>query len=468
MKISMARRMRSRSLLLLPLLAASLALPAGPARADGTPVRTIETHVLPIGQYTLGTITKQGAAALRTVRTRAAEDDGAQVALETVGPAARFAKKSSIASAAAQPPSRPAAGQLAAAAVTYPAPTRTMTAAECRTALGSSNKFFLKSRFAVCSGASFLQTWLQNGRPVGESMFNVMAVGTIGENTRQIQFTYHVTDRVSTGNTGVTGMQITLEGKIAQSWPSTVKYTPSGTALPVTKTWAQFAAASSVQTSVTAAKGVGSNGSTETIFAVYQPSVKIKAPAPWTLGGSTGGNLFMLAPRWDKANYLANSANGGAATFSYLGTLYYSKAEGAPERAVALHIEKAFKTPGQTQPPSSTKKIPGQTADEPLTRLYTDTARRDRNRAVAVSNCRKYFGPDYATGGKECDEFPFASTYQGAAGSEYDPYQLPNNFSVQALDGTQNGNAGNLLGQFVSKYRILDGPDDGYLVQITG
>ncbi|MEV0019571.1 hypothetical protein [Streptomyces tendae] len=193
-----------------------------------------------------------------------------------------------------------------------------MTAAECRTALGSSNKFFLKSRFAVSSGASFLQTWLQNGRPVGESMFNVMAVGTIGENTRQIQFTYHVTDRVrvSTGNTGVTGMQITLDGKIAQSWPSTVKYTPSGTALPATKTWAQFAA-SSVQTSVTAANGAGSNGSTETIFAVYQPSVKIKAPAPGTPGSSTGGDLFMLAPRWDKASYLANSANGGAATFSY-------------------------------------------------------------------------------------------------------------------------------------------------------
>lgn len=56
---------------------------------------------------------------------------------------------------------------------------------------------------------------------------------------------------------------------------------------------------------------------------------------------------------------------------------------------------------------------------------------------------------------------------QGAAGSEYDPYQLPNNFSVQALDSTQNGNAGNLLAQFVSKYRLLDGPD-GYLVQITG
>jgi hypothetical protein len=36
-----------------------------------------------------------------------------------------------------------------------------------------------------------------------------------------------------------------------------------------------------------------------------------------------------------------------------------------------------------------------------------------------------------------------------------------------ALNGTENGNAGNLLGQFYSKYRLLDGPDDGLLVEIT-
>lgn len=63
---------------------------------------------------------------------------------------------------------------------------------------------------------------------------------------------------------------------------------------------------------------------------------------------------------------------------------------------------------------------------------------------------------------------PLPSTYQGAARAGYEAYQLPDNVSVQAPDGTQNGNAGNLLGQFVSKYRLLDGPDDGYLVRITG
>ncbi|NWF31309.1 hypothetical protein HW130_34705 [Streptomyces sp. PKU-EA00015] len=354
------------------------------------------------------------------------------------------------------------------AAITYPEPSRSMTGSECRNALGSTSKFFLKSRFAVCSGASYLQMWLRDGRPVGEGAFDVVVVGTIPLNSRQIQFTYHVMNMATVGTTGAPGLRITLKGQIAKSWPSNVSYSYGGTAMPSTRTWTQFQAAGSVTTTVKAANGVGSNGSTESIFAVYQPSVSVAAPAPWKLGGATGGDIFMLAPRWDKANYLANSANGGAATFSYLGTLYYSKATGAPERAVALHIEKAFKTPGQTQPPSSTKKVPGQTTDEPLTRLYVDSARRDRNRAIAVSNCVKYFGANYAEGGKQCDEYPFAAIYQGCAASEYDPHQLPNNFSVMALDGAENGNAGNLLGQFYSKYRLLDGPDDGYLVKITG
>ncbi|MEV6962692.1 hypothetical protein AB0M97_26655 [Streptomyces sp. NPDC051207] len=174
MKIGTTKRTRGRTLILLPLLATSLALPAGPVRADSTSVQTVETHVLPIGQYTLGTITKQGAAALRTVRTRAAEDDGAHVALENVGPAARFAKVE-----------------------------RVLPQVAVRRVL-----------------RRIVPADLAPGRQaVGESMFNVMAVGTIAENTRQIQFAYHVTERVSTGNTGVTGMQITLDGKIAQSWP---------------------------------------------------------------------------------------------------------------------------------------------------------------------------------------------------------------------------------------------------------
>ncbi|WP_455568674.1 NucA/NucB deoxyribonuclease domain-containing protein [Streptomyces niveus] len=76
-----------------------------------------------------------------------------------------------------------------------------------------------------------------------------------------------------------------------------------------------------------------------------------------------------------------------------------------------------------------------------------------------MNACRRHFGPDYTAGGKDCGEYPFATTYEGAAGSLYDPEQLRNNFSVMALDSTQNQAAGTLLGQFLTTSRLIDGPD---------
>ncbi|TXL83297.1 hypothetical protein EW053_37370, partial [Streptomyces sp. IB2014 016-6] len=318
----------------------------------------------------------------------------------------------------------------------------------------------------VCSGASFTQIWSRNGQPAGTSFFNLRVVGTIPLNSRTITYTYHYTDLGTVGTTGAAAMGITTSATIPFISPSTAKTTQGGTVMPSTRTFAQLAASGRFAQTQTAAAGQGSNGATDTVFGVYQPSVKIKPPAGYTLTGNLEGSPFMFPPRWDKASYL-NSFGTGAAVFSMITPMLYSKAADAPERAVALHIEKAFKTPGLTQPPSSTKNVPGQTTAAPLTRLYQDRKRRDDNRAQAVNACRRHFGPDYTAGGKDCDEYPFATTYEGAAGSLYDPEQLPNNYSVMALDSTQNQAAGTLLGQFLTKARLIDGPDDGFLVADT-
>ncbi|THC40903.1 hypothetical protein E7X58_37405 [Streptomyces sp. A1499] len=174
----------------------------------------------------------------------------------------------------------------------------------------------------------------------------------------------------------------------------------------------------------------------------------------------------MLPPRWDKAAYLPDRATGAAA-FSVSTSLKYSTKDTAPERHVAKHIKTAFTSPGATKPLYSGKRLPGKIADEPLTRLYSDATRRKENRSRAIYNCKKYYGGGYAQGGKECDEYPMASTYEGAAQSNYDHRAHPKNFSVKPLPKASNGAAGNLLAQYYDKNRILDGPDDGFLVKIT-
>lgn len=347
-----------------------------------------------------------------------------------------------------------------------------MTFEECKKGLGSDKKFFVKSRFAVCNGASFLQIWVRNNQPVGESMFNVRVVGTIAKNSRTISFQYYFTDFDTTGTTGAAAMPITTKGNIPQSWPSGVRYTRGGN-MPGTKTFAELKALRTFTETVNAKPGQGSSGSTDLIFAVYEPAISYTPPAGWTLSGAPGAKLFILAPRWDAASYLANSTGGGnpdrkgAATFSYVPTMTYSAKPGAEERAVAQHIKTAFTAPEDTKPYMSAKKVPGQAASDPLHRTV-NKARKEANRKAAVKQCKRYWGANYSHGStRECDEYPFATTYEGAAEHDFDEDAKKFNFSVRPIPKDDNGAGGNILTSFYAKNRIVDGMDDGFIVKIV-
>ncbi|MER6609842.1 NucA/NucB deoxyribonuclease domain-containing protein [Streptomyces sp. NPDC000927] len=432
----------------------------------------MESYVLPVGAAKPSLEDLQGGSGMQRLRDLVAQaEPGARLPLETVGPAATYAplshRPSGTAPAQSASAAQPAVGPSAAA----PEPARTMTFEECKKGLGSDKSFFVKSRFAVCNGASFLQTWMRNNKPVGESMFNVRAVGTIAKNSRLINFQYYFTDFLTTGTTGASAMPITTKGNIPQSWPAGAKYIRGGK-MPGTKTFAQLKAQRTFNETVTAKPGQGSKKNLDLLFAVYEPAISYTPPPGWTLHGALGGKLFMLAPRWESASYLANSTGGGkpekkgAATFSYLSALTLSAKKGAEEQAEAAHIRQAFLVPQDTKPYMSAKKVPGQTAKDPLHRTVSQS-RNDKNRAAAVKQCKRYWGPNYTTGGKECDEYPFASTYEGAAEPEYDPEVRKFNFSAKPIPKADNQAGGLILKSFYGKNRILDGLDDGFIVKIV-
>ncbi|MEU6825447.1 hypothetical protein ABZ921_32930 [Streptomyces atriruber] len=398
----------------------------------------------------------------RYLKESAADEARSTVPHETVGPARSGVFRSPEESAV----SRTQGNFVSATAVTLPEPSHTMTADECLEGLGS-KEFYIKSRYAVCSGREFTNTWFTNREPLGVSHFTVLAIGTIPKDSRTMTVTYHFGGFWATGRQNATGLGITTRAKIAQSWPSTAKYKQGGTAMPVKRTWSQLVASNSFKHTVYAAPGQGSNGSTDSVFAAYQPNIKLSPPPGWTIGQPSDRDVFMLPPRWDKATYLPNRAKG-AAVFSVSTALKFSTKRSAPEWDVAKHIKLAYTNPGATKPPYGDKKLPGNSANAPLTRLYKDSTRRDENRNRAIYNCKKYYGADYTEGGKkECDEFPMATTYEGAAQSKYDHRAHPKNFSAKPVDEKANGAAGNLAGQYYTKNRILDGPDDGFLVKIT-
>ncbi|WP_307026255.1 NucA/NucB deoxyribonuclease domain-containing protein [Streptomyces canus] len=433
----------------------------------------VESYVLPVGakKPTLEDLQSgRGMDRLRQLARQA--EPGTELAQETVGPAASYAPLSRKASGSVPLVEAASARSAVGPMVTAPEPSRKMTFEECKKGLGSDKKFFVKSRFAVCNGASFLQTWVRNNQPVGESMFNVRVVGTIAKNSRTINFQYYFTDFVTTGSTGAATMPITTKGNIPQSWPSGVRYTRGGNT-PGTKTFTELKALRTFSQTVNAKPGQGSSGSTDLIFAVYEPAISYTPPTGWTLSGALGGKLFMLAPRWDAASYLANSTGGGnpdrkgAATFSYVPTMTYSAKPGAEERAAAQHVKTAFTKPEDTKPYMSAKKVPGQTVKDPLHRTVSKD-RRDANRKAAVKQCKRYWGANYSWGGdRECDEYPFATTYEGAAEHDYDDDVKKFNFSVKPIAKTDNGAGGNILTSFYAKNRIIDGMDDGFIVKIV-
>ena len=62
--------------------------------------------------------------------------------------------------------------------------------------------------------------------------------------------------------------------------------------------------------------------------------------------------------------------------------------------------------------------------------------------------------------GQSCDEYPFASTYQGAA------LAGPGNFRSKAVNARQNSKVGTYLGIFFLRFRIAD--RDSFYVLIVG
>ncbi|WP_225882418.1 NucA/NucB deoxyribonuclease domain-containing protein [Streptomyces aureocirculatus] len=344
-----------------------------------------------------------------------------------------------------------------------------MTLDECRKGIGNGT-VYVKSRFAVCTGNSFIQTWKIRGRVKGQSAFNIRVVGTIAKNSRKIDYKYHFSEMGYGGRIPAKALKITVKPKVTQSWPSGARYTYSGT-MPGTKTFEEARRKKAFTHTVTAKAGQGS-GRLDSIFAVYQPTVTLKPPTPWTLAPPLSMKMTMSAPRWEAASYLANSTGNperrGAATFSYTVPLTYSAKDGAAEQQVAKHIRQAFLNPQDTKPYMSRKKVPGQKPSAPLHRTR-DTGRNEANGRAAIAQCKRHWGPNYTEGGKkECDEYPFRSTLEGAAEPDYDGDAIKFNFSSKPVLKEHNRDAGLLLKGFYAKNRMLaDTEDDGFIVKIT-
>ncbi|WP_434589660.1 NucA/NucB deoxyribonuclease domain-containing protein [Streptomyces sp. A5-4] len=173
--------------------------------------------------------------------------------------------------------------------------------------------------------------------------------------------------------------------------------------------------------------------------------------------------------RFDSAYYLPEEKKGSIFDRATPG-LSYAKSQ--PEVAgVAQHLEDARSAPDTTMPTQPGKVLHGGNAEDPIHRLApskgTDEQfRYDENRRIVTNYCRTKEMQDLKAtlpvdqGPYDCDEYAFASTYEGAG-----RFLFPNDgggpayerhYSVRWVNSEVNQEAGRRLGRWYMNDRILD------------
>ncbi|WP_410583811.1 hypothetical protein [Amycolatopsis sp. lyj-108] len=136
--------------------------------------------------------------------------------------------------------------------------------------------------------------------------------------------------------------------------------------------------------------------------------------------------------------------------------LNYIKGQGYDQ--VVDHIMLAQDHPEQTDPNRGTPKvIPGKWADLTKPGLNRVAYKGDvwkTNEAAKNIACATIPKPNPTD---QCDEYPFATTLQGAGKGD-------GNFSVKYVNGTQNGSAGGVLRWWYDRDRVLYGALDEFYV----
>ncbi|MGW2256075.1 hypothetical protein ACWCXH_38930, partial [Kitasatospora sp. NPDC001660] len=199
----------------------------------------------------------------------------------------------------------------------------------------------------------------------------------------------------------------------------------------------------------------GGVGRDDVIKEYLSPGFNITFPPGYDSDHRPIGLLPFLV-RWDNASYVKQGDSiDGAAIFDDIAPLTYNFSYQGTDQATA-HIYDALAYPNNTVPsdPWGKKIIPG-FKDNPLHRLYKNYSppdsetRYNANRTTATAQC----GPRH---GKECDEFPMASTYEGAAKADYELGADPWAYSARLIDRDDNQKAGRIAQDFYAWYRVLD------------
>jgi hypothetical protein len=183
------------------------------------------------------------------------------------------------------------------------------------------------------------------------------------------------------------------------------------------------------------------------------------------------GTRLQYRLRCDSADYFGEARTAACIFNDVFPHLQYfltdENGQDTKYRKVAEHIRFAQDNPNSTFPPKAEGKlIPGKYTGDPkdphLERIPTkgtkyDDGRHGQNSRAKDAACPLMDPPEADIVNPQCDEYPFASTAQGAAFGD---------FSVRWVPGEDNGSAGGILPHYYQDDRILYDEWDAFWVEI--
>ncbi|MCL7496076.1 NucA/NucB deoxyribonuclease domain-containing protein [Streptomyces sp. MCA2] len=319
-----------------------------------------------------------------------------------------------------------------------------VTIASCQTELGNREDSAVIDHYNFCAIKKSGHFFKKDGKVVAKAKFDVVIAGTGAEgsrtNTMQAAIrNYKITEGTPNSNKtfGIYWKTAGYSGSDGSNAACTVA--GENTKYLTRDQW-NAGATATVTVSSTRAQGYSRDGVSR---CVIQPNTHV----PQDIGA---GDIKVTETgvRQDSASYVGAAAS--AAIFDrVVPVMHYSRSSTA-HGEVAQHIYDAQTKPATTWPTHDGKSIPGSIASgKRLMRLYKDW---DANATQAYKDNTKAKNDACAdlqrADGEDCDEYPFASSWEGAGAGD-------GNFSVRYVNDSQNRSAGASLVAWYNSDRIL-------------
>lgn len=305
---------------------------------------------------------------------------------------------------------------------------------------------WFRDRFSQCTRRTWIIVVFLNGVPVGDVTSKITMLGYGSNGSREIRYVVYVDDIKKTAAPNLILETLQIQVNFAGcSSPQVDCPLLTGRDAPVAA-WRLQDDWSVSFTSPDVAGG-GEQRVPQTLYLrlwAHSPQPDFVFDPPFDSSTSRS--------RYDSATYVGASRG---AVFTDYQMVFPVNLNDPTQDESARHILDAQEHPERTFPSWVGKSVPGKT--EPLTRLYTpDGQLKESNRTKSIAMCKNVWG-EYDGSVQQCDEYPFASTYQGAMTGAPKPSDLQR-YSVRVIDGNDNVHVGRdlLENNFYKTNRVLD------------